>query len=293
MSRAVLIPLAWAEKLSAEALRTLVFVASYANRADGMCWPSNAELVRVIGKDERTIQRDLKTAEELGFIERIDGSGKNRRFRILTPEWFSQPRRGMSGLNDDNHDTGRRGKGGQPRHGASPNPDTGRRGIPDMGRRGPNKNIRIEHNQEHYSSSKRESFSEESEPVEKSAAAAGTNLEPFESGTPGRLPAVRNGVAPFRPRIAEIVPTKLRPETVDRIADVLGQDGDQFARKITQEQADAGFPDWVLSKAEGGKSPIGFAMHLLKTAWRDGWANPQTAEDARLEEMAEAMRNLK
>lgn len=312
MLRAAFVPMEWVfSGLSGEALRTLILISSYADRSTGECWPSNRQLANVLGKSERQVRRAISEIEKEGLLFVDQGDGKNRKFRIVSEEWFakSAPKRSHNpdtkrpGCDTETRTENDRDQAPQPGHkvtgmnGATRTqsdrqPGHFMTGNPDTKRPGPNKKDIQEHIQE-SSSSKRESFSEESEPVEKSAAAAGTNLEPFESGTPGRLPAVRNGVAPFRPRIAEIVPTKLRPETVDRIADVLGQDGDQFARKITQEQADAGFPEWVLSKAEGGKSPIGFAMHLLKTAWRDGWVNPQTAEDARLEEMAEAMRNLK
>lgn len=63
--------------------------------------------------------------------------------------------------------------------------------------------------------------------------------------------------------------------------EVLGTDCEQFARKVTQEQADAGFPDWILGEAARNKTPARLAFHLLKTAWRDGWIDPKAEEEAK------------
>ena len=115
------------------------------------------------------------------------------------------------------------------------------------------------------------------------------NLEPFESGIPGTLPMVRNGVEPFRPRTADITPTIFRPEIVARIYEVLGQDGDTFARKVTQEQADAGFAEWILGEAAKNKTPGRLAFHLLKTQWHPAWRSPA---DAQRELEAELARRL-
>ena len=125
------------------------------------------------------------------------------------------------------------------------------------------------------------SFSEESEPAENATTTTNQNLEPFESGNPAPLPNVRNAVEPFRPRLVELRPTQFKPETSDRIMAVLGIEGHQWAKKVTQEQADSGFVDWVLDEVKKNKTPVPLAFHLLKTAWRDGWINPKAEEEAK------------
>ena len=50
---------------------------------------------------------------------------------------------------------------------------------------------------------------------------------------------------------------------------------------MTQEQADAGFPDWILDEAKRNKTPGRLAFHLLKTAWREGWIDPKAEEAAK------------
>ena len=126
----------------------------------------------------------------------------------------------------------------------------------------------------------RESTEKESKPTP-TTTTANQNLEPFESGLAAELPQVRNGVEPFRNRTIEIVPTQFKPETRARMLAVLGPDCEQFARKVTQEQADAGFPDWILGEAARNKTPGRLAFHLLKTAWRDGWIDPKAEEEAK------------
>lgn len=138
----------------------------------------------------------------------------------------------------------------------------------------------------------RRSFSEESEPAENATAAAGKNLEPFEAGMPARMPEIRNGVKPSRQSAFRIVPTRFSQATIDRIYQVLGTDGDDFASMVSQDQADSGFVEWVLRKAENGKKPIALAVKLLKTSWREGWTNPNAAEDAEYAELVEMMRRI-
>ena len=125
------------------------------------------------------------------------------------------------------------------------------------------------------------SFSEESKPPETATTTTTKNLEPFEPGNPAPLPAVRNAVEPFRPRIVELKPTEFKPETRDRMMSVLGIDAEQFARKVTQEQADAGFVDWIMGECKRNKTPGRLAFHLLKTAWREGWIDPKAEEEAK------------
>lgn len=118
------------------------------------------------------------------------------------------------------------------------------------------------------------------------------DFEPFESGNPAPLPTVRRA-EPFRARTVELRPTEFRPETRDRILSVLGTEGDHFARKVTQEQADAGFVDWILDEAGKNKTPGRLAWHLLKTAWSPGWINPKAAKEAKraaLRKRLEALR---
>ena len=62
---------------------------------------------------------------------------------------------------------------------------------------------------------------------------------------------------------------------------VLGRDADLIARKITQEQADSGFVDWILEKCGKAKNPAGYATKLLQTAWRDDWIDPKADEEAK------------
>lgn len=125
-----------------------------------------------------------------------------------------------------------------------------------------------------------ESARKESKP-EPPITTTNRNLEPFESGLAAELPQVRNGVEPFRHRTIEIVPTTFKPETREKILAVLGHEGEQFARKVTQEQADAGFPDWILDEAKKNRTPVKLAFHLLKTAWREGWISPKAEEETK------------
>lgn len=127
-----------------------------------------------------------------------------------------------------------------------------------------------------------ESARKESKPEPPAATTTGAeSLEPFEAGNPAPLPAVRNAAEPFRPRLVELRPTQFKPETRDKILTVLGTEGDQFARKVTQEQADAGFPDWILDEAKKNRTPVKLAFHLLKTAWREDWISPKAEEETK------------
>lgn len=304
MARNAFVPMVWiTSDINGEALRTLIAISFYADAKTGECWPNNAKLIALLGKTERTIQRDVKALVDAGLISIHDGGGKYRRFRIESPEWYDRPGRKTDRETPNNPDENCRGTDettptknvgvgvAQPRQKTSPNPDNKRRGYPDENCRGPNKNTPIEHTQEHNSGSS--SFSEESKPTQNATTTTTKNLEPFEAGIGTELPAVRNAVEPFRPRLVELQPTQFKPETRDRIMSILGHDAEQFARKITQEQADAGFPDWILDEAKRNKTPGRLAFHLLKTAWRPGWINPKAEEQAKRAARRERLRALK
>lgn len=87
----------------------------------------------------------------------------------------------------------------------------------------------------------------------------------------------------MRQRAVEIVPTTFPPELRARILEVMGPEGDVFARKLSQAQVDSGFVAWLLKRARTGKEPVRLAHHLLKTAWHDGWVDPAEAENAKRE----------
>jgi hypothetical protein len=308
MLRAAFVPMTWVTSgISAEALRTLIVLSVYADRSTGECWPSNRQLMDDLERSERQIRRHIGEIESAGLISIQNRDARDRKFRIESEDWFKLPNRKQR-PNPDTNDrvsepetrtfltetrTEMTGSGNGTRTFLVENPDIFGR-EPGHFCPGPNKNYIQRTYPGTYSSSG--SISEESKPDEPATTTTTTpiqNLEPFESGTPAPLPAIRNAVEPHRPKMVELQPTIFRPETRDRIMAVLGHDGEQFARKVTQEQADAGFADWVLAESEGNRTPARLAFHLLKTAWRPGWVNPQDAETARLEEMAEMMRNLK
>ena len=293
MSRNAFVPMTWiTSDLNGEALRTLILISTFANAKTGECHPSNALLSKSLGKSMRSIQLAIQELKSAGLISIVDFNGKKRTIRIESPEWFDRPTRKTASSHEENlhgrhernlrytHEENLHGRGEENLHGrheGNLRPPIRTHPI----------NTPIEHN------SNGGAFSQESKRAEKAIAAAGQNLEPFESGLPATMPAVRNGIAPFRNRTVEIVSTKFKPETAARMVEVLDTESDQFKTKVTQEQADAGFVDWVLMRAESAKRPIGMAMHLLKTAWREDWVDPQAAEDARLEEMADMIRSLK
>lgn len=94
MSRNAFVPMEWlTAPIGGEALRTLIAISFFADAQTGECWPTNAKLQAVLGKTERNIQKDIKQIVQAGLISIREGQGKNRRFRIESPEWFDRPRR--------------------------------------------------------------------------------------------------------------------------------------------------------------------------------------------------------
>jgi biotin operon repressor len=299
MSRNAFVPMTWiTSDLNGEALRTLILISTYADGKTGECHPSNALLGKMLGKCDRAIRKAVAEIESSGFVSIHQGRGRGRTFRIETPEWYAKPGTKRSGMNpeqnvpssDQEPGTKRSAFSESTRNETFQEPGTKRSANPERNVPGPNKNTVFNNGLNTVSNSG--SFSQESKPVEKPAAAAGQNLEPFESGLATRLPEVRNGFKPARQSQLKIAPTQFDPATVDRIYEVLGTDGDDFAGMVSQEQADAGFVEWVLRKSETAKKPIGLAVHLLNKAWRQGWTNPNAEEDAQYAEMVEIMRRI-
>ena len=301
MSRNAFVPMTWiTSDLNGEALRTLILISTYADGKTGECHPSNALLGKVLGKCDRAIRKAVSEIESSGFVSIHHGGGRGRTFRIETPEWYAKPGTKRSGLNpeqnvpssDDEPGTKRSAFQETTRNETFQEPGTKRSANPEQNVPGPNKNTVLNNGLNTVSSSG--GFSEESKPDEKSpTTTTNQNLEPFESENRNPLPNVRNAIEPFRPRLVELKPTQFKPETRDRMMSVLGPDCEQFARKITQEQADAGFPDWILSEAARNKTPGRLAFHLLKTAWRPGWINPKAEEEAKREARRARLRALK
>lgn len=299
MSRNAFVPMSWiTSDLNGEALRTLILISTYADGKTGECHPSNALLGKMLGKCDRAIRKAVAEIESAGFISIHHGGGRGRTFRIETPEWYAKPGTKRSGMNpeqnvpssDQEPGTKRSSLSQTTRNETFQEPGTKRSANPEQNVPGPNKNTVLNNGLNTFCNS--DGFTEESKPDAKSPAAAGKNLEPFESGLAARLPEVRNGFKSARPSQIRIEPTKFDPQTRDRIYEVLGTSGDEFAGMVSQEQADAGFVDWVLRKSETAKKPIGMAVHLLKKAWRDGWTNPDAAEDAQYAEMVKFMESI-
>lgn len=289
MARNAFVPMAWiTSDINGEALRLLILISTYADATSGECWPNNATMAEVLGKSQRSIQMSLQELKSAGLISMTDAVGRRRRIRIESPEWYDKPRRKPSGLNNEEN---LHGLNGEPRRKPSPNHEENLHPNHEENLHGPNKNTPIEHTQEHNSGSG--SVLEESKPTQNATTTTTKNLEPFEAGIGTELPAIRSAVEPFRPRLVELRPTEFKPETRDRIMAILGHDAEQFARKITQEQADAGFPDWILDEAKRNKTPGRLAFHLLKTAWRPGWMNPKAEEEAKRAARRERLRALK
>lgn len=284
--RRVLVPidiLTNTQGIGAEALRLLLVVAAHADK-QGRTFVSNDTVGNLLGIKSRNVQKLMKQAMDCGYLKRQYDVDSGRRYLLVSFD--------NSGGEPEVH----------PAHSecaSSRTLSTGGgaltvRGVAHSECASPTPPIYEEQSSLtaiSNSSSKSESFSGQSETVP--FAAAGTkNLEPFESGIANRLPDVRNAVEPFRRRAVELTPTEFPQVLADRITEVLGMNGDKFARKVTQDQADSGFCEWVLKKSETAKNPIGFALHLLKTEWRDGWTNPTAAEDAHYAELVEMMRRI-
>ena len=273
MSRNAFVPMAWiTSDLNGEALRTLILISTYADASTGKCWPSNSELAKVCRKTERAIRNDIHSLVESGMISIVDFNGRRRVIRIESPEWFDR--------RTQNHRE--RAEEKLPVCPEEKLPSRVEEKLPVCPEEKRHPLIRthpINTPNEHGSSSG--GFSEESKPPETATTTTTRNLEPFESGNPSELPNVRNAVEPFRPRLVELKPTEFKPETRDRMMTVLGIDAEQFARKVTQEQADAGFVDWIMGECKRNKTPGRLAFHLLKTAWREGWIDPKAEEEAK------------
>jgi hypothetical protein len=311
VSRNAFVPMSWiTSDLNGEALRTLILISTYADGKTGECWPTNTAIGRALGKSSRAVQLALNELKDAGFISMVDGQGKNRKIKVESKDWFDRPTKKTSNHEGNLHgstmkktftvDVFNHEGNLHPNHEGNLHPNhegnlhPNHEGNLHPNHEGnlhpPNKNTPIEHTQEHNSSGG--GVSEESESHATATAAVDKNLEPFEAGLGTRLPDVRNGVKPFRQSQFKIVPTQFEQSTIDRIYQVLGTDGDAFAAMVTQDQADAGFVEWILRKAETGKKPIALAIKLLKTSWRDGWTNPNAEEDAQYAELVEMMRSI-
>lgn len=98
------VPRSWVlSGLKGEALRTLILLATHADRETGECWPSNALLAEALGKSVRAIQFDLAEIERAGFISKHESAGRGRWFKIESPEWYA-PGENRSKKKASNHE---------------------------------------------------------------------------------------------------------------------------------------------------------------------------------------------
>lgn len=260
------------EKIGAEALRLLLVIAAHADK-QGRTFVSNDTVGQMLKIKPRNVQKLMKNAIDAGYLKRQYDPDTGRRYLHVNFNDSGDERTvhpAHSECAATRTDSARDGalavRGGAHSECASPTPPIYEEqfSVTAISNSG---------------GGERERAAEESKP--EPTTTTNRNLEPFESGLAAELPQVRNGVEPFRHRTIEIVPTTFKPETRDKILAVLGHEGEQFARKITQAQADAGFPDWILDEAKRNKTPVKLAFHLLKTAWREGWINPKDEELAK------------
>lgn len=269
-------------RISAEALRLLLVIAAHADK-QGWTFVSNDTIGDMLKIKSRNVQKLMKSAIDAGYLKRQYDPDSGRRYLHVKldnagdePEVHPAHSECASMRTDSTGGGALTVRVGAHSECASPTPPI---------------------YEEQFSVTAISNSGGEQRPSEESKPTPTTttdkNLEPFESGLAAELPKVRNGVEPFRNRTIEIVPTQFKPETRARMLAVLGTECEQFARKVTQDQADAGFTDWILDEAAKNRTPVKLAFYLLKTAWCDGWVNPQAAEDARLEEMADMIRSLK
>lgn len=260
------------ERISAEALRLLLVIAAHADK-QGRTFIANDTVGDMLKIKPRNVQKLMKSVIDAGYLKRQYDTDSGRRFLRVNFD--------STGDELEVHPAHSECAGGRTR--STGGGALGVRGVAHSECASPTPPIYEEQLPltATFNNSGSDSTSEESKPVEKPTTTTTKKLEPFEAGLGAELPAVRNAVEPFRPRLVELQPTQFKPETRDRIMSVLGHDGEQFARKITQEQADAGFPDWILREAAKNKTPGRLAFHLLKTAWRDGWIDPKAEEQAK------------
>ena len=269
--------------LSDNAFRVLVYLRHHAVKS-GIAYPSIEGMSEDLKRSTRTCKRAIAELKLAGFVTVRLGKNGVWEYVVRHPE--SDPkttRRGdkfvtdivtnLSPTGDDASDT-------------TSDTTSDKFVIPP-------KNPHIGELTERIERIESSSVLEESKPAEKATTTTTQNLEPFEAGIGTELPSVRNAVEPFRPRLVELQPTKFRTETRDRIMAVLGHDGEQFARKITQEQADAGFADWILDESAKNKTPARLAFHLLKTAWHPGWVSPRAAKEAKREALRKRLEALR
>lgn len=263
------------ENIGAEALRLLLVIAAHADK-QGRTFVSNDTVGQLLKIKPRNVQKLIKNAIDAGYLKRQFDPATGRRYLHVNfsdsgDERAVHPAHSecASTRTGSARDGALSVRGGAHSECASPTPPIYEEqfsvtAIFNNGGGG-SENVR-----------------KESKPEPPAATTTGEeSLEPFESGNPAPLPAVRNAAEPFRTRLVELKPTQFRPETRDKILTVLGTEGDQFARKVTQEQADAGFPDWILDEARRNKTPARLAFHLLKTAWREGWISPKAEEETK------------
>ena len=260
------------EKLGAEALRLLLVVAAHADK-QRRSYVSNDTIGEMLKIKSRNVQKLMKSVIDAGYLKRQYDPDSGRRYLHVIFDDLG----GERSVHPAHSEcapvrTDSTGGGALPVQGvahsecASPTPPIYEEQL----------SLTVISN-----SGGSGGAPEESKPTQNATTTTTKNLEPFEAGIGSEIPAIRNAVEPFRPRLVELRPTEFKPETRDRIMSVLGHDAEQFARKITQEQADAGFPDWILDEAKRNKTPGRLAFHLLKTAWRPGWINPKAEEEAK------------
>lgn len=84
--------LVWDLKIPAKDKLILLALADCAND-EGLAWPSIATMARKCGCDERTVQRNLRTLEEAGFIRREEVPGRGNRYHVLPRQIVTRVRK--------------------------------------------------------------------------------------------------------------------------------------------------------------------------------------------------------
>lgn len=253
--------------LSDNAFRVLCYLRNHLGKSN-CAYPSIESMSEDLKRSTRTCKRAIAELKTAGFVSVSQARNGAWEYTVKRADSEPKPVTKLSPRGDTHGDT----------HGdTDSDTDSDKFVIPP---KNPLIGEQTEHTEQTEGSSGGSTL--KSKPDAKATTTTTTeNIEPFESANSGTLPNVRNAVEPFRPRLVELKPTQFKTETRDRMMVVLGIDADQFARKVTQQQADAGFVDWVLSECKRNKTPGRLAFHLLKTAWRDGWIDPKAEEEAK------------
>lgn len=92
------------QSLTHAQFRTLSAIGCHGDK-DGWCWPSHRKLAEILGKDERSVRKDVAILVKLGYLQkapqyRKDGSQTSNRYRLVfdTPETDQEDDHGQDPL---------------------------------------------------------------------------------------------------------------------------------------------------------------------------------------------------